>query len=701
MVRNRKRKTNIGLTSEDTMLAALRTVLHGGWSIKRTAIRFSIARTTLTRYVNKYKGKDINWDTATVETFSKLVPNYGIRRVFTDEEESLLVNYFKQASQLHHGLPPRMARKLAYEFAEANHKKIPENWRRDQCAGEDFFALFLKRHKDISLRTPEATSLARAMGFNKPVVSAFYDNLIQVLSRHGIGPHQVFNVDETGVSTVQTPGKVIAPKGVKQIGQITSAERGELVSVCCCVNACGNTVPPLMIFPRVNFKTHMIHGAPPGTVGVAAISGWMNKDIFYTWLEHFISHTKPSKEAPVLLIMDNLKAHITYASTLLAKNNGVILLTFPPHTSHRLQPLDRTVYGPLKKYYNEVCRQWLLSNPGKRISIYEIAAIFGQAYQQAFSVKNILSGFSATGIFPVNRNIFEDSDFLAADVTDRPLVPTENEDAVADRSSPLAGPSGITTERTVTIADSMPLSQNGQTTPESKIRDPPRTPENNHENSSSKQESIITPAMICPLPKAVPSKSKSAKRKKAATKILTDTPNLNEIKDEEERSTSSRKKRKEGAEKVKRNISKTVKNFPTKTLDYDTDDSVDEDITLIDTDDDMDEDWCSETENEEQSLNLNTDQVEVNSFILVKYVKKKMARYFIGKVEKIVMSDYTVNFLRRKGDATYLFPENKDVDIIQKNDIVAHLPEPTPLGNTSRTQGLLQFNVNFVPYTIE
>uniref|UniRef100_A0A3Q2VJV2 Uncharacterized protein n=1 Tax=Haplochromis burtoni TaxID=8153 RepID=A0A3Q2VJV2_HAPBU len=28
------------------------------------------------------------------------------------------------------------------------------------------------------------------------------------------------------------------------------------------------------------------------------------------------------------------------------------MLSFPPHCSHRLQPLDRSVYGPLKRHIN-------------------------------------------------------------------------------------------------------------------------------------------------------------------------------------------------------------------------------------------------------------------------------------------------------------------------------------------------------------
>ena len=52
-------------------------------------------------------------------------------------------------------------------------------------------------------------------------------------------------MDEKGVTTVQRPDKVVARWGRKQIGAITSAERGVLVTLALAVSASGNSIPPL------------------------------------------------------------------------------------------------------------------------------------------------------------------------------------------------------------------------------------------------------------------------------------------------------------------------------------------------------------------------------------------------------------------------------------------------------------------------
>jgi hypothetical protein len=50
---------------------------------------------------------------------------------------------------------------------------------------------------------------------------------------------------------------------------MTSGERGINVTITVAVNAIGNHVPPMLIFPKVHFKDHMLTGAPTASIGGA------------------------------------------------------------------------------------------------------------------------------------------------------------------------------------------------------------------------------------------------------------------------------------------------------------------------------------------------------------------------------------------------------------------------------------------------
>jgi len=94
---------------------------------------------------------------------------------------------------------------------------------------------------------------------------------------------------------------------------------------------------------------------------------------FLLSIKHFHEHVKSTKEKPVLLIFDNHSSHIDYNVVKFAKDNSIILLTFPPHCSHALQPLDVSVFGPFKSALKKFHNQWIQAHPGERISIKEVA----------------------------------------------------------------------------------------------------------------------------------------------------------------------------------------------------------------------------------------------------------------------------------------------------------------------------------------
>lgn len=117
------------------------------------------------------------------------------------------------------------------------------------------------------------------------------------------------------------------------------------------------------------------------------------------------------------MLLDNHASHTALKNIEFCRENGINLPTFPPHYTHKRQPLDRTIFGPLKKAINTACDNWMRSTDGKVMTIYDIPSMAKSAFDTA---SNIKAGFAATGTWPVNIDIFGGADFLLSKVTDRP-----------------------------------------------------------------------------------------------------------------------------------------------------------------------------------------------------------------------------------------------------------------------------------------
>lgn len=55
-----------------------------------------------------------------------------------------------------------------------------------------------------------------------------------------------------------------------------------------------------------------------------------------------------SKNIHILLLIDNHSSHTSLEAIEYSRENRIVLLSFPPHCSHRLQPLDVGVFGQFK-----------------------------------------------------------------------------------------------------------------------------------------------------------------------------------------------------------------------------------------------------------------------------------------------------------------------------------------------------------------
>lgn len=131
----------------------------------------------------------------------------------------------------------------------------------------------------------------------------------------------------------------------------------------------------------------------------------MNKELFVVWLKNFVSHVGCTKDKHVLLIFDGHSSHTKNTEAIhYARDHGVVILYIPPHTTHRLQPLDRVFYKPVMTYYNVECDTWLRTKQ-TTVTISSVCRIFGRAYVRSVSMVTAANGFKCTGIWPCDRNI--------------------------------------------------------------------------------------------------------------------------------------------------------------------------------------------------------------------------------------------------------------------------------------------------------
>ncbi|XP_046671044.1 uncharacterized protein LOC124361051 [Homalodisca vitripennis] len=101
------------------------------------------------------------------------------------------------------------------------------------------------------------------------------------------------------------------------------------------VSAIGNSVPPMFVFPRVLFKDHFIINGPPGCIGTSYPSGWIKSESFLTFIKHFHGHVRSSKGNPCLLVLDNHESHLSIEVLNFCKENGIVMLSFPPVACNR------------------------------------------------------------------------------------------------------------------------------------------------------------------------------------------------------------------------------------------------------------------------------------------------------------------------------------------------------------------------------
>ncbi|CAK1597348.1 unnamed protein product [Parnassius mnemosyne] len=719
MVRTYKPKTERCNINEENMKAAISDVISKKLSIRVAAGKYNVKTATLQHRIEKFRKSFEDSQASSSKSYSS---KYTVAQVFSKQEEKMLTEYLLNCSKMHYGLSLQQLLVLAYEFAEYSGCKYPESWKKNKCAGKDWSRGFRMRNQELSLRKPENTSAARSFAFNRTAVNDFFDNYELVMLRYKFAPDRIINLDETGVTTVLSTPKVLAEKTQRQVGQMVSAERGELVTFCGIVTATGVALPPVYVFPRVHFKDHFLNGAPVGSLGLSNRSGWMTAELHVEVLKHIQRHTSCTKDNPILIICDNHESHVSIQAVNFCRDHGIVYLSLPPHTSHKLQPLDVSVFGPFKSKLKIAFNDWHIRNVGKTLSIYNIAELTKSAFLESFTPRNITSGFSKPGIWPFNRLAFGDDDFAPIEVFGA-RSQNEGDGGGLDLERLEVDFVGIETSQERVnencAGDEILGSEADPLNHQSDIAAPPNLASSSSSVTSSPNvfpstsETVLSPEAVRPYPKIVTNKKTSIKgREKGKSRIYTETPEKNRLEilqDKKERMRQLKMmKEKAKALKTAKNLlgltetKKSRKKRVCLQSQSDSESSQNESIKLCD-DYDNDLDELLDEETKEYSYAPDPENINIGDFLLIKFDKKKSTVYYVAKVlSKYNLTEYQVSYLRKKpGSCVFVFPNVEDLASVDFRDVVLQLPEPNFTKGTCRTSSHYTFSVNLSAYKVQ
>ena len=94
--------------------------------------------------------------------------------------------------------------------------------------------------------------------------------------------------------------------------------------------------------------------------------------------------------------------------------------------------MDLSFMKLLSIYYDQELEKWLRNHPGRVVTTFQVAELFGIAYTKAATAQTAINGFKKTGLFPTNRDIFEPHDFAPCQLTN---IDSEKNDQLNESAS--------------------------------------------------------------------------------------------------------------------------------------------------------------------------------------------------------------------------------------------------------------------------
>ncbi|EMG50210.1 hypothetical protein G210_4765 [Candida maltosa Xu316] len=339
------------------------------------------------------------------------------KRKFNDCEEGQLADWVIEETNLNKPPPPAEIRKMAENYYQSLHGKY-------EPMGQTWLDGFIKRNLVVTKHKGKVIDYARAEGTSEGSIDKFFKKFNKIQEKYNFSPQDIYNFDQTAIMLSSRDNEDDASSSGNNLPAVSFSNRETCIAIECC-SASGQKLPTYVVLKESHFRANLTANTDFSSFAsiiasqysnqsrdaddkddwriTASANGQITPSLWLRWLNHFIKHTKSSRQDGArLLICDGIPADVAIDFHEECVKNNIVLLLIPSHCSYALQPLELNVLGKVKKEYRAQIKLngFLSQFKSKLVKPYLI--LYGAARREHFTSKNICTAWSMAGIVPLN-----------------------------------------------------------------------------------------------------------------------------------------------------------------------------------------------------------------------------------------------------------------------------------------------------------
>ena len=292
-------------------------------------------------------------------------------------------------------------------------KYSKQNFAKQKKPTSGWVQKFKQRH-NLKSRVVERLEVQRSDFGTTGTLSHWFDEIFVKSLPGKLDPKLFFNFDELMIGGGRRFQVVVRSESKRAIRADIS--KNEHITVGMLISASGESWVPYMILNRKTLPRELQQLVMDKQIFIGGQnSGWMTRDTFFDWAIQFVNHVQRVRQEfhledyYAVLVLDAHTSREHFETLQLLRENNIIVITFPAHTSHICQPIDRSIAFPFKQELMKLYRKYQkisfsFTDSGnlteKEKIRFAISLAVIDACKRACTIVNIQNGFRVCGLYP-------------------------------------------------------------------------------------------------------------------------------------------------------------------------------------------------------------------------------------------------------------------------------------------------------------